>query len=271
MIVLKSDGILEAETLSSIKENLGEDLEFIREGNLAFLIFTERLSPLKEDGKPSWKEIAISEIKNGIRKIKKMGAMALKESGLLKTDYVPLDTFDIIVGGAPRDYWIEAQMDVDAFRIGAGGAASLSDMTSTVRIALLNNELFSSPAILGNNMDAHRLAPNIFSFMPKVKKGSGESSLPKMYLIEYEANEEGSFAKEEDEGPGEHMAKEFISTFIRFIGLHLNFISLYKKDYPEYQKSAPRIRKSIQKLNRTIDSLLRGTPTSKKEKKGEKK
>lgn len=159
-------------------------------------------------------------------------------------------------------------MDVDAFRVGAEGTASLSEMTSTVRIVLLNNELFSSPTILGNTMESHRFAPNIYSFLPPVKKGTSESVSPKTYMIEYEAKEEGSFGKEE-EGPSEHVIREFASTLIRFIGLHLNFISLYKKEYRTYQKSAPRIRERIQRLNRKIDSLLRGTPTSKKEKKGE--
>ena len=269
MVTFKVDGQSGEMAASEISEKLGDDAEFIIEGNIALLTLRRDLGAEKE-GESTWKDVTVDEIRNTLTTLKEKSKKALKSAKILEANYIQIGAFDIIIGGALKDYWIEAQVDVDAFRVGAGIAASLSDMTSTLRVASLNEELFSSPTLFGNFMDNSRLSPNIYSFLtPSKKDAEGESKIPKAYLVEYEVKEEESF-NDKETGPGRNVLEDFINSFLRYVGLQMFFISLYKKDYPTYQRSAAQIRIRIQDLNKRIDSLLKGKTKSTKSKKGKK-
>ncbi len=269
MVAFKEDGQSGEMAATEISEKLGDEADFIVDGNIALLILRGELGQVT-DGESDWKDVTMDEIRKTLATLKKRSKKALKSANILKANYVQIGAFDTIIGGALKDYWIEAELDVDAFRIGAGIAASLSDMTSTVRVESLNEELFSSPILLGNFMDNSRLSPNIYSFMTPSKKDSeGESKIPKAYLVEYEVKEGESF-NDKETGPGRNVLEDFINSFIRYIGLQIFFTSLYQKDYPTYQKSAAQIRIRIQDLNKRIDTLLKGKTKTTKSKKGKK-
>ena len=244
-------------------------MDFIRDGNLAFLVLKKELGKVVE-GKSTWKDVSTDEIQGVISSLKKSGQTALEGTKLIKGNFLQMEAFNVIMGGTPRDYWLEAEVDVDAFRVSGGGSATLSDITSKVRVASINDELFSSSAILGNSFDTHRFTPNVYSFTSAKKEIKTEYSIPKNYLVEYQVQEDNAFG-EKEEGPSETAIRDFASSLIRLIGLQLLFLSIYGKEFQAYKKSAPKIRERIQRLNKRIDTLLQGPSDAPKSKKSKKK
>jgi len=245
------------------------DVDFIQDGNLAYLVLRKELGKV-EEGKSIWKDLSTDEINGVISSLKKKGQKAFGGTKLIKANYLPMEAFNVIMGGVPKDYWLEAEVDMDAFRVSGGGSAILSDISSKARVSSINDELFSSPTILGNSFDTHRFTPNVFSFTSAKKEMKGEYSIPKNYLVGYEVQEESAFG-EKEEGPTDTAIRDFASSLIRMIGLQLLFLSIHGKEFQAYKKSAPKIRERIQKLNKRIDTLLQGPSDASKSKKSKKK
>lgn len=244
-------------------------MDFIRDGNLAFLVLKTELGKVGE-GKSEWKDVSTDDIQGVISSLKKKGQKAFEGTKLIKGNYLLMEAFNIIMGGTPRDYWLEAEVDVDAFRVSGGGSATLSDITSKVRVESINDELFSSPVIMGNSFDTHRFTPNVFSFTSAKNEMKSEYSIPKNYLVEYQVQEDNAFG-EKEEGPTETAIRDFANSLIKLIGLQLLVLSIYSKEFQAYKKSAPKIRERIQKLNKRIDTLLQGPSDAPKSKKSKKK
>ncbi len=265
--VLKSVGELKEEVISQSLGDLAEDEEFIREGNVAFLLVKKNIGGDVEEGKAPWKDVTTEEYKKTMVELRDRANEEVQRLGLKRANYMVMERFDIIVGGAPRDYWTEPQVEVDAFRVSAGGGASLADMTSTVRVASFNEELFSSPNILGNSMGVHKFSSNVYAFSkPSKKKHESRLDMPKTFLVEYEMGRQQAFG-EKEEGPSPSLLRDLTSTLFRFIGLQRYFISMYKDDFRKYQRSSADIRDRIQKLHKSINSLLKGKATKAKGKK----
>ena len=268
-MAMRANEALKEDIVRRIPDKLEGDVDFIRDGPLAFMVLRKELGKIDE-GKSAWRDISTDDIRGVISSLKKKGQKALEGTKVIKSNFLPMEAFNIIMGGASRDYWLEAEVDVDAFRVSGSGSATLSDITSKVRVASINDDLFSSPVILGNSFDTHRFTPNVYSFTSAKKEMKSDYSIPKNYLVDYEVQEENAFG-EKEEGPSETAIRDFASSLIRLVGLQLLSLSIYGKEFQAYKRSAPKIRERIQKLNKRIDTLLQGPSDAPKSKKTEEK
>lgn len=261
-LALKPTKDQKEDMIDNILSNLEEDEELLRDPNISMLVIRTEIGLKEDEEKTDWRNVTPSDIEEALKRAKQRGKDEISRLALKRANYSVMDRFSIISGGASRDYWTEPQVDMDAFRVAAGGGGSIADMTSTIRVESFNEDMFNSPTMLGNSFSLHKTSFNVFAFpSPSKKRSESDMSIPRTYLLEYEVGTERAFG-EKEEGLNPGMLRDIVNTLFRFLGLHRYFITLYQDDFNKFQRSSGETRESIQKLHKKINALLKGKATS---------
>lgn len=265
---------------------LGED--YILEGSGLFVILRKPIA--SGDGEDQsleegWRKVSLKDIDETFSKVKTDGDRKRKELKEQLSGFVHIGDVSLLVCGNRGGYWTESQLELDS-PFAEGKGQSLTEMSSVLKLDVLNRTLFHSKTIMTCQFDMFSHPVEMFAFRTEgTKKIGGRSFLPGNILLSYEVGSEeasvseGGFSLEaslgsdgtpDSEGEASYRADigDLVKLASRYVGHHLSFQHLYRESYKEYQKEVAGIRRDIQYLQRNINRILMGDE-GRKRKRGE--
>lgn len=287
----------------SLSGLLKENESYIQEGNSVLLILRERVSR-DDDGGGLWKNISLQTVERALDAAEQGGNKRRRglERHLGKHDFI--GSIQMIICGSKKNFWTEPQVDISAFLADAQVRETFfTDMSSTLRIDLLNRAIFHSEEMSGGRIKSLPFDATLFAFPTEDHQGSGSSAkVPTRLFIDYDVERESeakvlsggglvgyvddfdgiTIVQDEAEvemklpepPPDQAPDKEdlsyrphlddLITIIARYMGFQLTFLHLYSGNYKRYKKNAARIRKEIQGLQSDINALLLADDRGKK-------
>jgi len=174
-----------------LSDHLGENEEFIQEGNAVFVISRTKIED-DEGDEGLWKEVSIRNMEEVLNRARKDGVERQEQLVKHLGTYQFIGTLEILSCGSNKNYWTEPQVDLSAFLADAKARETFSmGMSSTLKIDILNQAIYHSEEIRGAAIRSLPFDVTLFAFPEDDQQLSGSGAgLPTRLFLDYDIEEE---------------------------------------------------------------------------------
>lgn len=273
IIFRKEDSSLSSKKLGLNLATIEMDNGYLRDIEITeereYIIIRLQLDVKKNQGRLTsngWIDVSTNDFSKILKQAKRLSLKQINGLKKLRGEVKLLGTYQMIITGSEKDYWIKSEIDIHKFKINMNGADKflgedssfqLSDWESESNISIFNKEVFGRTHIHGDTLGNLKLPTSIYGLGDD--SSDGRKQLQKTFLLNLTVNSK----KNNDNKSFEVQNKQFtltINTVISNFGNLLAYIGrltdLNKEEYETIRTKSNEIREKALKLQIKINNLL---------------
>ncbi len=215
------------------------------------------------------------DIKSGFKKLTKKFNFLLRKAAGKNYKKLILGDYIILTGGVTEEYWSQADLDLEVFRVDNNASSRVQGNVGQTRLGKLNSEVLELGSPMASYASLSKMDAYIHSFHSSSTKVTADKErtyyVPKVFILEYVLSKGSSSGKDYKIKSLRSIREYLILYLIKFIVLHCIHMDLYEHEYQSYRQKAEEIRREVLSVHLSIDNLLEDSALSKKKKNASKK